>query len=552
MQQQHHAPTQRAVVFALEDLPEADSAHILLLARHLHLEIAPDSLRTPFVLTREDVGPVVPGLRSDAELVERSDGLALLSLRLLLCDAHDWPEQGFLGTEGAAFTIYATEPGRWSRAALARELGERMEVREGLRPRAARPPGPRGARVPVLGWQVPLLGAKDPLHELRDVRPADQRRYHCGGMTLPLGMVPGNNTDRYRLFLRVLDARREGDRGRATVETVRVDGALGEAQRTVLDLRLQELGHALPHLGAEHESADDGDLRELLQELLAGCLLCTGRGELLLLDLYRLGLAVETPEPSLRLVPAPELPAGPDGDGPELLDPSVWEATQLAALLHPEETRVSRRGRFVALHFAGQRDGLPIDAFVLLDTEAARVLVWPAELDGPPATLAISDDEERLAYAGPALATDPSGAEEKALRLFELPSLGLLGTVELPAPPSLWFLPGTHTLVAHQPAGRAFLTVEESDAAAAEGRVRPTRRADLSALLLAERGQPLRRLLRSLLAARVPPQDADEVPALAFLDPPCVAGLDAATLLRLPPEQAAAAVLDACEALRDL
>src|SRR5579883_1433083 len=126
------APSPRAVVFTLSDLPEADRAHIREVARRLDLPDVPGAWRTPLVLTAEAPGPLPPGLHGDADLAAAGPSLLLLAMRLLLADAYHWPERHFLAPapEGgqAGYALYAAEA-PWSVESLAAALG--AEVRRG-------------------------------------------------------------------------------------------------------------------------------------------------------------------------------------------------------------------------------------------------------------------------------------------------------------------------------------------------------------------------------------------------------------------------------------
>jgi hypothetical protein len=572
------APSPRAVVFALEDLPETDRQHILSVATYLHLDIAPASWRTPLVLCTGPVAPL-PSLLGDLDLSSQGPSLMLLALRLLLADAYHWPEQRWLGARSSAsragYALYAADPERWSVESLSRELGERaqVQVQRGLLPRGPRPPASPGDRVPVLGWQVPVLGGTDPVGKLRDLRPPEQRQHRFGGVSAPLGMVPGNLTDRYRLFLKVEDVHRDGEQAFARVDLLCIDGSLGEPIEATLSLTLSALG-ALAD-GPGDGPLDDESLGEVLREVLPSCLLLSPRGELLVLDLYHLGLSAR-PVGELRLMGLRPLgaPTGPDGthrdhkghsddEGTTLLDPSLWEPGLLSGLILPDDIRVSCLSRFVTLHFSGRRDGLPIDASVILDTrrpaslaETANLphpsttapLCWPVLLDGPAPSLAISADERLLAVAAhpgqkragtlPPLSPaciEPSAEEwllshAEDLLLFSLPEadqrpvLVPCASVTLPRPMrgplslSLHFLPGGRSLLCHQPHKNLLCTVElpgpASTTAPVRASVRPTTRHDLLLLLGAEGGHPLRHLLRAI---HHPPED--EVPGLGFLDP---------------------------------
>src|SRR5207253_1274901 len=107
---------------------------ILQVAQHLNLPVDARSLRTPLVLTMDSAAAPAPGLHSDAELAGCGPSLLLLAMRLLLADAYNWPEQRFLSggkegdIEGAPYTLYAADPGRWTPESLAHELHERAHI----------------------------------------------------------------------------------------------------------------------------------------------------------------------------------------------------------------------------------------------------------------------------------------------------------------------------------------------------------------------------------------------------------------------------------------
>lgn len=558
------AHTARAVVFALDDLPAEDRQHIQAVAQYMNLPQDAASWRTPLVLTREEAGPLAPGLSSDVEIAGSGPSLLLLAMRLLLADAWSWPEQRFIADDASSssrvgYTLLAADPSRWTADSLARELLEQahVEVRRGLQPRGARAWMP-GDRVPVLGWEVPVLGRRDPVAALRDARPAEERPHRFAGVALPLGTVPGHQTDRHGLFFRVLEATCDGERGDALVEVLRADGASGALECERLRLRLGDLGPTW-ECGADADA-----LAELLRDLLPGSLYCCPQGGLLLLDLHRVELSIAGREGgALGPIRAAALPPRkwlPEDAGAAPLDPGLWEPGALAALLHPEECRLSPRGRLAALRFAGVRDGEPVDAWLVLDTAApggARALAWQAELSGPAMALALGEDERLMALHGaealsPAcLADERAESEEGAaewlarhaaevLVLSAQDSGGPAVVTSLPLPlplrgaasPSLAFAPGG-ALLCYQAATRTLAVIDLQ--LSGGPRLRPARSSDLAQLLGCDGGAALARLLRTLssggaigdeprlgwlapLLGTVPPGAAAELQALPAAD----------------------------------
>ncbi|MCS6915558.1 MAG: hypothetical protein RMK29_00375 [Myxococcales bacterium] len=568
-----HAP--RAVVFSLEDLPAEDRRHIHEVAQHLNLLQQAESWRVPLVLVPRDIGPLPPGLLNDVELAASGPSLLLLAVRLLLADAWSWPEQRFLRPgeaspeSQAGYAIYASQPGRWTCESLAHALIEQahLEVQRGLQPRSRRTWAPADS-VPVLGWQVPMLGRPDPVARLCDTRPPEERQHRFGSIALPAGVVPGHVSGQSQLYLRVLLVRRVGDRAEAEIEVLRADAANGSLGRERLRLGLS---HAML-LG---ESEDEEGLDEVLRELLPGCIFCCPQGGLLLLDLHGTELRLlERQDGALgpvRLAAPIQLPL-PEDEGAAPLDPALWEAGQLPGLLHPEECRVSSTGRLVALRFSGRRDGEPVDAILVLDTVRGRPLLWQAELAGPAPAVALHASEVLLALVGaemlsPAclgdgtsrteeemadwlqqhrgelvmLAVPPAGADAPLRVCAALP---LPAALRGPGLPVLHCLPDDQTLIVLQPATRTLGTIELPDPASP--RLRPTTSADLVKLLSTDGGVALVGALAA--AAGEMPEAAVEASPLGWLARTLIGGLlpgAAAELRRLALADAVQALLHA-------
>lgn len=404
-------PGSRAVVFALRDLPAADQQYIAAAASALGIPLAADTRLwdTPLLLTRLGHAPPVPGLRGDDEL--RAQGLSplLLSLRLLTVDALLWPELRFLGldlrSDPPDYILYAADPQRWTVDSLVQALqpahapigdqgcsGTRhgigaCHVQRGLGERPPRLPPCPGDRVPVLGWQVPLLGGR--LENLIDLREPGMRQHKAGNIVIPAGMQSGHAQGRYALFLQL-----RGVSGlRAELELLRADRQSGTLWSGTLDVELGEEG--LERLAAscglsEHElRSDDEELATWLDLVLPRCLLCAPAGELLLVDLFGLDLSASpprgtTPAPPLRICGRPALyenpplavlPEAPDPTDllldPHLLDPSLWPLDVLADAIDLQSAWVSPSGRLLRLHLMGWHDGEPLSGVVLLDLHAS-------------------------------------------------------------------------------------------------------------------------------------------------------------------------------------
>lgn len=558
-------PALRAVVFDLEDLPAGDRRHILDVASRLRLPLDERCFRTPLVLTRAEEAPPAPGLRDDVALADGGPSLLLLAMRLLLADAYHWPEHDWLTpvpTAATEYTLYAADPLRWDLESLAAVLGARGAVQRGLQRRDGRPPVAAGDRVPLLGFQVPVLGSQG---SVRDWRPPEARPHRFGGVAVPLGLMPASATGRFGLFVQVTAARRAGDQVEAEVDLLRVDGACGEAVKISLSLGLSE-----PSALAEEEDVLAG-----VSELMPGCALVTPRGEVLLLDLHRLGMRLLAREGTSRtrvcgVVGAAGLAS--EEEGPELLDPLLWEAPVLAGMLQSEETQVSADGGLVALRFTGARDGAAVDTYlVLAGAEHKRPVAWAADLLGPAPGLALgerglvvlapgragewplsaacvseAEADELLEHPGDLLllrAEDGAGADAGGQTLRLEGRVSLPEELRRPGAPGVYILPGGRTVLCYQAAGRLYCAVEVPEGAAP--RVRPATAADVRAALLSGGGPGLARLLRAVAAAD--PAD-DEVPALGFLGSVgefARAGeaLDVAALLKAPAEVAAEVVL---------
>lgn len=401
------SPGFRAVVFALRDLPAPDQQYIADVSRALAVPAAPDALlwNTPLLLTRLSCAPPVPGLRGDAELSAAGLSPLFIALRLLTVDALQWPELRFLGLDlrrdAPDYALYAADPRRWTVETLVRELTPgsarngashgvgTVHVQRGLGPRPHRPPPSPGDRVPILGWQVPLLGGR--LKNLIDLRDPAERTLKVGDLEIPRGMRLGHQQGRYALFLRVARARGL----RIEVELARADLQEGTLFSGSLSLEIGDEGLYRLAAGSglpEEELRSDGDeLAMWMNMLLPGCLLCAPSGELLLVDLFGLSLSAtalrsEQSAPLLRvcsrpLAPPPGAPPSADEEhrppgelllDPHLLDPSLWPLDVLADALDMESAWVSPNGRLVRLHLDGRHDGEPLLGVVLLDTHAAH------------------------------------------------------------------------------------------------------------------------------------------------------------------------------------
>ncbi|MFO0576035.1 MAG: hypothetical protein U1A78_18700 [Polyangia bacterium] len=435
-------PGSRAVVFALRDLPAADQQYIAAAASALGIPLAADTRLwdTPLLLTRLGHAPPVPGLRGDDEL--RAQGLSplLLALRLLTVDALFWPELRFLGldprSDALDYIVYAADPQRWTVDSLVQALqpaaeGDRRggarygigacHVQRGLGERPPRLPPCPGDRVPVLGWQVPLLGGR--LANLIDLREPGMKQHKAGDFVVHAGMQPGHAQGCYALFLQL-----RGVSGlRAELELLRTDRQSGTMWSGTLDVELGEEG--LERLAAscglsEHElRSDDEELATWLELVLPRCLLCAPAGELLLVDLFGLDLSASplrgtTPAPPLRICgrpalyehpPLAALPEAPDPTDllldPHLLDPSLWPLDVLADAIDLQSAWVSPSGRLLRLHLAGWHDGEPLSGVVLLDLNASA---------GTGLLASLLDDDE-LAGPSPERARTPDDSDLPAL-----------------------------------------------------------------------------------------------------------------------------------------
>lgn len=447
------SPGFRAVVFALRDLPAPDQQYIADVTRALcgAADAANDPLAqgarlwsTPLLLTRLADAPPIPGLRGDAEL--RAQGLSalLIALRLLTVDALHWPELRFLGLDlrqdAPDFVLYVADPARWTVDSLAQALQpERphpsvtdsakaadgrcgigaVHVQRGLRERPRRYPPSPGDRVPILGWQVPLLGGN--LKNLIDCCEPTERPQREGRFVLPLGVHPGHQQGRYALFVRMKSVYGAA----AQAELVRIDRKADTQWTGTLELQLGEQG--LQRLAessgtSDEPPSDDEAVAMWLGLLLVRCLLCAPSGEILLLDLFGLELSATLrsqgpePAPPLRTCRQPvvrersEASAAPwaakAGDqaalllDPQLLDPELWPLDVLAEAIDLQSAWVSPSGRLVRLHLYGTHDGEPLSGVVLIDTCA------PA---GTELLASLMDDEE-MSFAVDLLEHDPSAA----------------------------------------------------------------------------------------------------------------------------------------------
>lgn len=389
----------RAVVFALEDLPLSDQRFVAELAKAMGLPGDAAALaKTPFVLTREGSPPAITGLRSDAELAAAGPSVMLLWLRLLTADALDWPELSFLGCSGRELALYAADPRRSSAESLRTELSERGFQVRGLGPRGLRLVRPACERVPVLGFQVPMLGGK--LSALRDERQgggATRLREKVGekvgekGMT---AMLSGHQSGRYALRLHVafshVDAETGPDElpsGHAELAIERHDAETGATARGTLHLSLADLSLIYEAEQVLTGAIDDEALRLWLSDLLPVCLLVGPSGDLLLVDLFHLGLSGRLADGELRLRcvdgPATQYDSDPFALSDEelddasvsthlvppdewLLDPRLWPPDVLAGLVDLSHSYVAEDGATAYFALDGIHDGEPVHGGALV------------------------------------------------------------------------------------------------------------------------------------------------------------------------------------------
>lgn len=579
-----------AVVFTLADLPEGDRAQLHEVAGHLRLPADPGSDRIALVLLPGAAQVQIPGLLGDGDVARGGPSLLLLAMRLLLADLYSWPEARYvLGSANAqaadaeaGYALYAADPDRFTVEELMAALAPHCaEVRKGLLPRGPRPPAAPGDRVPVLGWQVPVLGSREPVARLRDLRPAEQRPHRFCGQDLPLGVVPGGESGRHRLYLRVLSTAQRGERGHAEVEFLLGDSASGRLRTGRIGVVVRDLAHLGQLPDGPVDPEDDEGLAEVLREVLPVCLQPMPGGDLVLCDLFGLGLSLGQEVPvgadgggaalevvprvtasgvEVRALPGP-CARGGEEEWAELLDPALWGLSTLCALLAPEDVRVSEGGRYVALRLSGRRDGQPVDGVLVLEMDlhrGARAVAWPMDLDGPAPGLALAGGWLALAggRGGAPVGLSCLGATGVELAggvlLCQLPDVRISARLPLPppmtmatmaqaGPPQLYALPGGDAILCQQPGAQLFCVIDGVSSGAPA--VRPARPEDLRALLLGEGGGPLRQLLHGLSG----PGPVEDVPALGFLG---MGGelqrrlrREAAGLLARPVEEAADAVL---------
>lgn len=431
------APGFRAVVFALRDLLPGDQRYITEVAHALRWspEREPALWDTPLLLGRQSDTPPVPGLRTDSEVAASGSAVLLLAMRLLLADALQWPELRFLGLDlqrdDPDYVLYAADPERWTPESLAAALrgggspvagtaavaSASWQVQRGLQPRPERLPPVPGDRVPVLGLQVPLLGGR--LANLRDLRPLAERRrlpVALAGLreaaelavapeAVPAAALPGHHQGRYALFLLIDQSGPHGphegaapgsEEAQVALQLFRVDTATGTTAAAALRLLVRDLSVL--------DDAEAGELTpaavsDWLAELLPSCFLVAPTGEVLLLDWFRLDLALE-PEPQaalpLRSCGVPSVtaaePAEEEAADPALLEPAMWSLPGLADLLAAADLTLSQSGRYLLLESTVPIDGELAHLSALLDTTGPRLVLCDLGDEQPVAAVTVADD----------------------------------------------------------------------------------------------------------------------------------------------------------------
>lgn len=421
------APGFRAVVFALRDLPSGDQRYITEVAHALGWspEREPALWDMPLLLGRQSDTPPVPGLRTDSEVAASGSAVLLLAMRLLLADALQWPELRFLGLDlhrdAPDYVLYAADPARWTPDSLAAALrgggspvagtaavaSASWQVQRGLQPRPERLLPVPGDRVPVLGLQVPLLGGR--LANLRDLRPLAERRrlpVALAGLrdtadpgaapsAVPAAALPGHHQGRYSLSLLIDQSGLHGQSGQhasadpgseeaqVELQLFRVDAATGTTTAAALRLAVRDLSVLAD---AEAGQLTPAAVSDWLAELLPSCFLVAATGEVLLLDWFRLDLALDGEPPAafpLRSCgapnataaePADDAAADPELPDPTLLEPAMWSLSGLADLLAAADLTLSASGRYLLLESTVPIDGELAHLSALLDTASARLV----------------------------------------------------------------------------------------------------------------------------------------------------------------------------------
>lgn len=364
-------------VFTCLELPQADQAHLRAIAQRLGWsEDIEAALRAPLVLAPARPRLAQPGLLDEAQILRQGRPAQILAARLVLCDALEWPELRDAGLVGAGapadLIVYTADPAVWTARALADALAKsgRWQPRLGV---TARPRLPRPAceRVPVLGHEVPLFGARLTDASIRDLRAPEDVRHRAEGTDLPAGLRPAHEQGDRGLYLRVTTARIEGDTARVAVELTGTSPRPAEQFRGTLRLRLDAL-ERIYDLEQWPAKLPPGALHAHLSELLPHCLLLTPDGGLLVFDLFGLGIhAVKLTDtdpshsiPKLRLAaaPRPESDGAPD-DAPitDRLDPAGWPLDVLWDLIESAKTELGPEGLAVTYRLSGQHDGSAIE-----------------------------------------------------------------------------------------------------------------------------------------------------------------------------------------------
>ena len=384
----------------------------------------------------------MPGLRTDSEVAASGPAVLLLAMRLLLADALQWPELRFLGLDlhrdAPDYVLYAADPGRWTPDSLAAALhgggapaagtaavaSASWQVQRGLQPRPERLPPVPGDRVPVLGLQVPLLGGR--LANLRDLRPLAERRrlpMTASGLgdaadpgaapsEVPAAALPGHHQGRYALFLHVEQSGQSklpsppestdpGSEGaQVELQLFRVDTATATTTAAALRLAVRDLSVLAD---AEAGQLTPAVVSDWLAELLPSCFLVAPTGEVLLLDWFRLDLALEGEPPAaftLRSCGAPNTAAEPAAAeaadpapiDPTLIDPAMWSLSGLADLLAAADLTLSASGRYLLLESTVPIDGELAHLSALLDTTSARLVRCDLGDEPDPAAATVPGD----------------------------------------------------------------------------------------------------------------------------------------------------------------
>lgn len=202
-------------------------------------------------------------------------------------------------------------------------------------------------------------------------------------------MLIGHQSGRHALRLQVVSAHVDGEpaggsidelpRGQAEVLVERSDNQSSETVRATLHLALADLSLIYEAEQVLAGTIDDEALRLWLADLLPVCLLVAPGGELLLIDLFHLGLSGRFSDAglTLRCVDGPkteydtEVLTDEELDAqsasthlapPEewLLEPRLWPPDVLAGLVDLSNTFVSDDGGTAYFALDGIHDGEPV------------------------------------------------------------------------------------------------------------------------------------------------------------------------------------------------